>query len=495
MKSKNYPQIGAIAVSALMLFFGWAKMGGMDKELKNQIVEGLNTILNQFGVSHMSSTAFSPVKWADIMWSLFGYIRDLPEWTAELFKNRVGTGVYYFMPVFTIFIIAIFVVAALTIFRIVKGKTEYRGIQPFMIMQIILFILVIIFCIAFANNKAAAVDELSYYADIVALEKIYMRPTLWAFIAVLLSVPLSLYQPLLARLGIKNTAGLQAKMEGVSQSITQGAKGAASIMKEKAEKFQGGKSWVCPNCGQEVEKGSRFCPHCGTEKPAEPEPRFCHMCGTKLAADVLFCPNCGAIQILDDEPAFRSVPVEPVMTEAPAAPYAAPYEPVAPVEPAAPYEAAAPDEVAEPYEPAAPVEPAAPYEAVEPFEPVAPAEPAAPEAPFEAVAFGAAATETPYEAAPFEPVAPAAPYEAAAFEPAAPETPAEEPAEAEPRIVEAFELYVSESALNEQAAVGFTAPDGSELTICVPAGAEFGDVVEVEAGTETLYLILMPSEE
>ncbi len=46
----------------------------------------------------------------------------------------------------------------------------------------------------------------------------------------------------------------------------------------------------CPNCGQEVAEGSKFCNNCGTKLEEE---YICKNCGKKLDAGSKFCSNCG----------------------------------------------------------------------------------------------------------------------------------------------------------------------------------------------------------
>jgi membrane protease subunit (stomatin/prohibitin family) len=52
----------------------------------------------------------------------------------------------------------------------------------------------------------------------------------------------------------------------------------------------------CPNCGQQVAQGVKFCPNCGTpQMPAgtsSPESR-CPSCGKPVGGDTRFCPECG----------------------------------------------------------------------------------------------------------------------------------------------------------------------------------------------------------
>jgi hypothetical protein len=45
---------------------------------------------------------------------------------------------------------------------------------------------------------------------------------------------------------------------------------------------------VCPQCGEEIKKGSKFCSHCGYKTI-----KFCKNCGKQLDFDSKFCSNCG----------------------------------------------------------------------------------------------------------------------------------------------------------------------------------------------------------
>ena len=49
--------------------------------------------------------------------------------------------------------------------------------------------------------------------------------------------------------------------------------------------------WTCPNCGK-TDIGSKFCPECGTPKPSEPATWDCPNCGNK-GITAKFCPECG----------------------------------------------------------------------------------------------------------------------------------------------------------------------------------------------------------
>lgn len=50
---------------------------------------------------------------------------------------------------------------------------------------------------------------------------------------------------------------------------------------------------TCPNCGQPVANGAKFCSNCGTKIEIPAGPKFCPECGTKLEPGTKFCPNCG----------------------------------------------------------------------------------------------------------------------------------------------------------------------------------------------------------
>lgn len=59
-------------------------------------------------------------------------------------------------------------------------------------------------------------------------------------------------------------------------------------------------SWNCPNCGfQGI--SSKFCPECGTPRPAQSQPWDCPKCGAK-GNTTKFCPQCGAPQPKVPEP-------------------------------------------------------------------------------------------------------------------------------------------------------------------------------------------------
>lgn len=75
---------------------------------------------------------------------------------------------------------------------------------------------------------------------------------------------------------------------------------------------------VCPGCGAQVSRTSRFCDRCGApiDRPAQeelPAGTVCRQCGGALEAGALFCGNCGARQ----EPAPAQSPDEVQLPEDP----------------------------------------------------------------------------------------------------------------------------------------------------------------------------------
>ena len=46
----------------------------------------------------------------------------------------------------------------------------------------------------------------------------------------------------------------------------------------------------CPECGELVDKGQRFCPNCGASMSGN---KICSHCGAELAPNQRFCGKCG----------------------------------------------------------------------------------------------------------------------------------------------------------------------------------------------------------
>lgn len=68
------------------------------------------------------------------------------------------------------------------------------------------------------------------------------------------------------------------------------------VLKEKLLAVKSVK--ICTSCKGEIDKGTEFCPMCGTKqedvKPATAKDISCAACGVSLPADSSFCTKCGA---------------------------------------------------------------------------------------------------------------------------------------------------------------------------------------------------------
>ncbi len=56
----------------------------------------------------------------------------------------------------------------------------------------------------------------------------------------------------------------------------------------QARKASKAKAAACAHCGETLEAGNRFCPHCGTSAET-----LCPSCGKNIKAGDLFCSSCG----------------------------------------------------------------------------------------------------------------------------------------------------------------------------------------------------------
>ncbi|MCD6127980.1 MAG: SPFH domain-containing protein [Methanomicrobia archaeon] len=68
-------------------------------------------------------------------------------------------------------------------------------------------------------------------------------------------------------------------MQGVSNLLTPQAAGVATV--------------VCPNCGYQVPRNSKFCPNCGYKLSMPKAKIKCKKCGAEIPAGSKYCPNCG----------------------------------------------------------------------------------------------------------------------------------------------------------------------------------------------------------
>ena len=73
----------------------------------------------------------------------------------------------------------------------------------------------------------------------------------------------------------------------VGQKVGQVASNAASAAANAAASAN---TWTCPQCGKQVDGGSRFCSACGSPRP---EKRFCPKCGAECKDGAAFCSKCG----------------------------------------------------------------------------------------------------------------------------------------------------------------------------------------------------------
>ena len=49
----------------------------------------------------------------------------------------------------------------------------------------------------------------------------------------------------------------------------------------------------CTSCGTQMGKGTKFCPNCGSKVEQEPQKLKCSNCGCELEKNTKFCPECG----------------------------------------------------------------------------------------------------------------------------------------------------------------------------------------------------------
>lgn len=89
--------------------------------------------------------------------------------------------------------------------------------------------------------------------------------------------------------GDSTIAEYAAQMTAIKQNI--------EVNEEKVKEIRNIN--ICPNCGAEVSRTSKFCDKCGTEMvrvSLEPEVLVCKNCGNPIDKDALFCGSCGAKQ-------------------------------------------------------------------------------------------------------------------------------------------------------------------------------------------------------
>ena len=105
----------------------------------------------------------------------------------------------------------------------------------------------------------------------------------------------------------KNPNGAMMGFAGMGMAQQAGGVNVGQLMQQAAAQQQAAPQmqapgaaaagWKCPACGQEGNTG-KFCPGCGTAKPAEPEEWTCPTCG-QTGNKGKFCPGCGTAKPAD----------------------------------------------------------------------------------------------------------------------------------------------------------------------------------------------------
>lgn len=90
---------------------------------------------------------------------------------------------------------------------------------------------------------------------------------------------------------VKN--GAEINLDAMIGEITR-AKQAIAECQEQITELKG--VAICPNCNAELERGAKFCQHCGKpmpEIPVQPQGNVCAGCGAPMVAGAKFCTKCG----------------------------------------------------------------------------------------------------------------------------------------------------------------------------------------------------------
>lgn len=100
----------------------------------------------------------------------------------------------------------------------------------------------------------------------------------------------------------KNPGGGMNSMAGMGMQMSAGMAFGGMMAGQMNGGMQGGSQTaaqkesfvICPKCGAEIKKGTKFCSECGASLIIQK--KKCIKCGAEINADMKFCPECGADQ-------------------------------------------------------------------------------------------------------------------------------------------------------------------------------------------------------
>lgn len=89
---------------------------------------------------------------------------------------------------------------------------------------------------------------------------------------------------------IKETKGGGAALGAGFMAIPYAMQGASNLLRPQGA---GVATIICPKCGYQVPRSSKFCQNCGNKLSMPITDLKCKKCGTGITAGSKFCPNCG----------------------------------------------------------------------------------------------------------------------------------------------------------------------------------------------------------
>ena len=98
---------------------------------------------------------------------------------------------------------------------------------------------------------------------------------------------------------VENADLVPADRQDAQALLQEVAQVKAGIEASKATLLEVRNVNICPGCGAEVSRSSKFCPSCGTQMDRSVMERLnqapvCPSCGAELEPGAAFCGNCGA---------------------------------------------------------------------------------------------------------------------------------------------------------------------------------------------------------